>query len=109
MSTRVREFISDGENELFLSAASGWGIAIKAGLGKLSLQEDLDTFVFEQLSINGIYSFPVKMRHALRVYNLPDYHRDPFDRLIIAQAQVENMAVITADPQFARYSVEIIW
>ncbi|MEW6572225.1 MAG: type II toxin-antitoxin system VapC family toxin [Bacillota bacterium] len=109
LSARVREFISDGENELFFSAASGWEIAIKARLGKLSLQEDLESFLFEQLSINGINSFPVQMSHALHVYNLPDYHRDPFDRLIIAQARVENMPVITADPQFARYPVEIIW
>ena len=109
LSRKVREIISDGENELFLSAASGWEIAIKAKLGKLQLPNDLERFIPEQMALNAIESLPVQMRHTLHVYKLPDHHRDPFDRMLIAQAQLENLPILTVDPQIARYSVKVIW
>jgi PIN domain nuclease of toxin-antitoxin system len=109
LSSRVREIIRDGNNELFLSAASGWEIVIKAQLGRLNLPDNLEHFISEQLAINSIYSLPVQMSHALHVFVLPNHHQDPFDRIIVAQAQLENLAILTADQQIARYPVEVIW
>ena len=108
-SRGARAIIADGGNELFLSAASGWEMAIKAGLGKLHLPDNPASFVFEQLRINAIEPLAIQMTHALRVYSLPKHHRDPFDRILVAQAQVERMPIITADPQVAQYNVEILW
>jgi len=109
LSSRAREIISDGNNELLLSAASGWEIAIKVRLGRLQLPYEPERFIPEQLAINAIQSLPIKMSHALHTYNLPIYHRDPFDRIIIAQAQLEGLPILTSDPQIAKYKVEIIW
>ena len=109
LSDRVCEIISDGKNTLFFSAASGWEMAIKAKLGKLQLPDNLESFIFEQLLINATAPLPIEMHHALYGYVLPDYHRDPFDRLLIAQAILENLPIITTDPQIAQYPVEVIW
>ena len=109
LSKKAREIIADGHNELFLSAASGWEMAIKARLGKLQLSDSLERFVPEQLIINGIEGLPVQMRHTLHVQTLPDYHRDPFDRLLVAQAQLEGLPILTRDPYIARYQVKTIW
>jgi len=109
LSSRACAVIANGDNELFLSAASGWEIAIKARLGKLHLPDNPVPFVFEQLRINAIEPLAVQMAHALRVYSLPGHHRDPFDRILVAQAQLERMPIITADPQVAQYDVEILW
>lgn len=111
LSPQVRTIISEGTNKIFLSAASGWEIAIKAGLGKLQqLQEDnLESFISEQLALNAILSLPVQMSHSLHIYTLPLHHRDPFDRMLVAQSQLEDLPVITADPLIARYPVKVIW
>lgn len=109
LSRKVHEIISDSENELFLSVASGWEMAIKVGLGRLQLPPKLEHFILEQMALNAIESLPVQMSHALHVYKLPAHHRDPFDRMLIAQAQLENLPILTVDPQIARYSVKVIW
>lgn len=109
LSPRVRKIIGDGENELFLSAASGWEMAIKAKLGRLKLPDNPERFIPEQLALNAIRSLPIQMSHALHVYTLPDYHRDPFDRLLVAQSRLEGLPILTADPQIAQYPVKTIW
>ena len=109
LSSRAREIISNGNNELLLSAASGWEIAIKVRLGRLQLPYEPERFIPEQLVINAIQSLPIKISHALHTYSLPIYHRDPFDRIIIAQAQLEGLPILTSDLQIAKYKVEIIW
>lgn len=109
LSPRARELIADGGNVLFFSAASGWEIAIKARLGKLQVPEDLGRFLTEQLSRNAIRVLPVHLSHTLHVYTLPNHHRDPFDRLLVSQALLENLPVLSADPQLARYAVEVVW
>jgi PIN domain nuclease of toxin-antitoxin system len=109
LSSRVRAIIADGDNELYLSAASGWEMAIKTRLGKLHLPDNPASFVLDQLRVNAIEPLAVQMAHALRVYFLPEHHRDPFDRILVAQAQAERMPIITADPQVAQYDVEIVW
>lgn len=109
LSPRARKIIGAGESRLFLSAASGWEMAIKARLGRLQLLDDFERFVTEQLALNAIESLPVQMIHALHVYQLPDLHRDPFDRLLVAQAKLENLPILTADPQIAQYPIKTIW
>jgi len=109
LSSRVREIIADGTNEILFSAASGWEIAIKTRLGRLQLPNDPEIFIPEQLELNAIEVLPVQIGHALHVYQLPSHHRDPFDHLLIAQARLEKLPILTADPQISRYPVEIIW
>jgi len=109
LSTHAREIITNGENTLFFSAASGWEIAIKAKLGRLKLPKPLETFVPEQMALNAIESLSVQMSHALHVHTLPLHHRDPFDRLLIAQAQLDNLPILTADPQIALYAIRTVW
>lgn len=111
LSPRAREVIANGENMIFLSAASGWEIAIKASLGKLRLPENeaLDRFILDQLQVNAFQVLPVQLGHALQVYALPPLHWDPFDRLLVAQSQVENMPLVTGDAQIGRYGAQVIW
>jgi len=109
LSLQARKIIIDGENELLLSSASGWEIAIKAKLGRLQLPGNLTRFVSEQLALNAIETLPIQMSHALHVQTLPDHHRDPFDRLLVAQAQLENLPILTADPQISKYRVKTLW
>jgi PIN domain nuclease of toxin-antitoxin system len=100
--------LADGENRLLFSAASSWEIAIKYTIGKLPLPEPPETFVASRLARDGVTPLPVEHLHALRVSALPLYHRDPFDRLLVAQAQIENVPIMTADPVFERYGIQII-
>lgn len=109
LSERAREVLSDGDNDLVFSAASGWEIAIKARLGRLHVPGDLNTYLFRQLTENYTSVLPVHLSHALRVHALPDHHRDPFDRLLVAQAIVEEIPLLSADPRIARYPVEVVW
>jgi len=109
LSARARQIISDGRNELLLSAASGWEVATKAGLGKLDLPDDLESFILDQMALNAIDGLPIRMSHALRVHRLPHHHRDPFDRLLVSQAQLEDLPILTADPHIAQYSARTIW
>lgn len=109
LSQRSIELISDGSNELLFSTASGWEIAIKAGLGRLDMPEPLDRFVTEHLSRNHISVLSVQLSHALHVYTLPQLHRDPFDRLLVAQAQVERLPLLSSDKRLAEYDVDVLW
>lgn len=109
LSALAREVMSDGNNVLYFSAASGWEIAIKAQLGRLQLPNDLESFIPEQLAANNMTVLPVQLHHALHVSMLPRYHRDPFDRILIAQSQVESLPLVTVDAKISRYAVDIIW
>ena len=109
LSATAREIISEGGNELFFSAASGWEIAIKAQIGKLKLPSNLEQFIGEQLLQNAINTLPVQLSHTLHVYTLPPLHRDPFDRLLISQSQLEQLPILTADVQFQQYPVQVMW
>lgn len=99
------ELVEDRRSELFVSAASSWEIAIKCGLGKLVLPEPPSHYVPERLRLLGAVGIPVEHAHALAVASLPPLHRDPFDRLLVAQAQVLGIRIVTADPAVARYPV----
>ncbi len=109
LSQRAREIIAEGRNRLLLSAVSGWEIAVKARLGRLSLPGSPEAFVPEQMELNALEPLPILMSHALHVHALPDLHRDPFDRMLVAQAQVEGLPIVTADAQIAQYEVETVW
>jgi len=109
LSQKARKTISSGKNELFLSAVSGWEMAIKARLRRLTLPKNLRQFLDEQLKINAIETLPIQMHHTLQVYSLPDHHRDPFDRLLIAQAQLEKLPILTADAVMKKYQVKTLW
>ena len=109
LSEHARHVIQDGDNTLYLSAASGWEIAIKARLGRLQLPGEPEKVIPEQMSLNAIQGLPIQMGHALRVSSLPDHHRDPFDRMLVAQSQVEELPILTADPQIAQYEVDVVW
>lgn len=109
LSLRVRDAIGNPENELFLSVASAWEMAIKVNLGRLHLPDRPDRFIPDQLTKNTVESLPIQMAHALYVSRLPAIHRDPFDRIIVSQSILEKMAVVTRDADIARYKVKILW
>lgn len=109
LSVRVRDAIRNPENELFLSVASAWEMAIKVNLGRLHLPDRPDRFIPNQLAKNAIESLPILMSHALYVSHLPSIHRDPFDRIIISQSILEKIAVVTRDADIAKYKVKILW
>ena len=109
LSDRAREIIGDGCNELYFSAASGWEISIKAGLGRLKVPEDLQRFIADQLSRNAIQVLPIHLSHALHTGSLPGHHRDPFDRILVSQALLEKMPLLSSDPQISRYPVGVVW
>lgn len=109
LSRKARRAIVSARNECFVSIASGWEIAIKVSLGKLRVDGALDRFLPEQLAANGFQPLPIDLQHAARVATLPFHHRDPFDRLLVAQALEEELTVVTADPVFARYGVPRVW
>jgi PIN domain nuclease of toxin-antitoxin system len=96
------------DSELLLSAASAWEIAIKHSLGRLRLPMDPAEYVPSRMAATGTSPLSIHHSHALRVSQLPPHHRDPFDRMLIAQAQVEGLPILTADPQFAAYAVEVL-
>jgi len=99
----------EAENELFLSVASLWEIAIKLRLGKLSIAIPAESLMTEHLTGNNIELVPISVPHLIEVSTLALHHRDPFDRLIVAQAIVEQMPVVSADPAFDSYPIERLW
>lgn len=105
----VRDLLADPENALFLSAASGWEIAIKHGLGKLRLPQPPREFVPDRLRRSGVVPLAIEVDHTLRVADLPDHHRDPFDRVLVAQAQALALRLVTADQLLRQYDVEVVW
>ncbi len=109
LSSRARDVIADGRNEIFLSSASAWELAIKAAKGQLTLPEEPARYVTSRMTQHRFLALPVQMSHALRVYDLPPHHVDPFDRLLVAQAQLESLALVTKDEDIRKYEVETIW
>jgi PIN domain nuclease of toxin-antitoxin system len=109
LSKYALELIEDETNEAILSVATLWEIAIKFSIGKLTLSKPFQDFVDEQIQINEFRLLNIEPPHINIVSSLPLHHRDPFDRMIIAQAITENMAIISADPAFDAYGVSRLW
>ncbi len=108
LSANARQALEAADAELFLSAASIWEMAIKSSLGRLTLPLPLDEYIAEKL-IQGVRVLPVDWTHAAAVEKMPFHHRDPFDRLLIAQATAENLPLVSADPELRAYKVKLIW
>ena len=108
LSHRARSLVESGQNELYLSAASSWEITIKHALGKLRLPESPARYVPSRLDKLRVLPLSIDHRHSLHVATLPPHHRDPFDRLIVAQAQLEDLPVLPADPQLDRYDITVL-
>jgi len=109
LSDRGRDLLGDGTNEVALSLASVWEIAIKVGVGRMDLPDAVERYIPERLRHDGFELIPIELRHAFRAGTLPRIHGDPFDRMLVAQAQVEGIPILTADPAISRYDVETIW
>jgi PIN domain nuclease of toxin-antitoxin system len=108
LSDEARRLIARRENVVYLSAVSAWEIAIKFGLGRLRLPVPPEEYVPSRMADLGMETLPIEQAHALRVASLPRHHRDPFDRLLVAQAQVERLTLVTADPEIRLYDVETV-
>ena len=109
LSATARSLIEDAAIEKFVSLGSLWEIAIKSSLGKLTLSMPFDVLIPQQLDLNGFELLDIEVGHAAMVAALPFHHRDPFDRLLIAQAAVEKMSVISVDTVFDAYPVARLW
>ena len=109
LSRAARILVTSDDHELFLSAASAWEISIKYGLGKLTLPAPPGEFVPTRMQATQMLPLAVTHAHAARVADLPPHHRDPFDRLLIAQAQAESLTLLTGDAQLRPYDVAITW
>lgn len=108
LGTKARALLASPKNEPLFSAASAWEIAIKYRIGRLSLPDEPERFIPARLARDRFGSLPIDVRHAARVSSLPDHHRDPFDRLLVAQAQIEDLPLLTADRTLSRYDITII-
>jgi PIN domain nuclease of toxin-antitoxin system len=108
LSAAMRRRIVDTGNERVLSAVSAWEITIKYSIGKLQLPEPPVQFVPSRMALTLTTPLSVELAHTLQVSSLPFHHRDPFDRLLIAQAQIEKLPILTADEEFDLYEVEIM-
>lgn len=107
LSTKAHKAIAGGD--CYFSLASCWETAIKVSLDRLGLDRPLAQFFKEELAANGFRLLPIEFRHVMRVARLPFHHRDPFDRLLIAQAMEEDLALVSADSHFDAYDVTRIW
>lgn len=109
LNSRAKRLLSTRSSELFLSAASAWEIAIKYALGTLKLHAPPEVYIAEVLSGMDIHALDVSLVHAIEAGRLPQHHRDPFDRMLVAQANAEQMVLLTADCIFEKYKVEQVF
>jgi PIN domain nuclease of toxin-antitoxin system len=109
LSGPAKSLIEDANNRKLVSVASCWEIAIKVGLGKLDLGESSHSFLPREIARNNFELLPISLDHATMVEGLVAHHRDPFDRLLIAQAMVEGLSLVSADGVFDQYDVSRLW
>jgi PIN domain nuclease of toxin-antitoxin system len=109
LSEKRGKIFSSPDNEIFLSPISVWEIIVKHQIGRLPLPERPETFVLKNRKKHGIESLPLGEEAALQLSKLPDYHKDPFDRMLVCQAISEGMPVMTPDPSINQYPVRTIW
>lgn len=109
LSARVRDLIEDPGTEIFLSAVTAWEIAIKHAKGRLDLPMSAEEYVLTRVGRGGLRPLAIEVSHALHSGHLPSIHNDPFDRLLVSQAQLVRLPIVTIDRNIARYDVEVIW
>jgi len=108
-SELAKEIFLKEDNELLLSAVTGFEIAVKYSLGKLRLAEPPKEFITNRINANALTELPVSMTHTLILQNLPLHHKDPFDRLLVAQAMVNQIPLLSADQQLSAYDIHRLW
>jgi len=109
LSAQARECIEDEGNGKLLSIASLWEIGIKISLGKLTLKQPFEELVPSQMQINGFDLLPVRIEHVTQVISMPFHHRDPFDRMLVAQCMGDQLPIVSRDPAFDSYQIDRIW
>ena len=109
LTSSAKTWIEDSANRKFVSVATCWEIAIKVGLKKLDLGEPATTFLPRELTTNGFDLLGIELAHATCVETLPPHHKDPFDRLLVAQSIIEKLPLVSADPLFDSYGVTRFW
>ena len=109
LSSQAQSLIRAPANRRMLSMASLWEMAIKVSLGKLTLAQPFDQFIPRQLQLNQIEVLAIELPHVAAVVAMPFHHRDPFDRLMAAQCQMEDLPIVSADPVFDAYSIRRVW
>lgn len=109
LTDTAHDAISDLENDVFVSVVNGWEIQIKTQLGKLTLPKPLNAIIHEEQTVNGFGVLPVTLQHVYAPDDLPLHHRDPFDRLLAAQAHYEALTLVTHDPKLSAYQVSQLW
>lgn len=109
LSEAARSALEDPLNQRLLSVITPWELAIKLNSGKLALLGDLPAFIAKHLHEMLLIELPIQMEHAVTTAALPPIHRDPFDRMLVAQALVERVPIVSSDSHLARYGVEVIW
>jgi len=109
LSNTAINLISDAKNRVFVSAVSGWEIAIKSRLGKLPLPDKPDVFMANMLKHHSFEVLEISMSHAVAEYDLESHHSDPFDRLLIVQTKLEGLTLISNDGLIAKYNVATVW
>lgn len=109
LSTRFLELCKQAQDELYLSLVTPWEMQIKQQIGKLKIASPIAEMLEKNQQINRIQLLPIALEHILALDQLPLHHGDPFDRLLIAQSMVENMALVTADEKIRRYDVDVVW
>jgi PIN domain nuclease of toxin-antitoxin system len=108
LSARARTLLTAADNELLISAATPWEIAIKVAIGKLELPTSVEEFVATRIASTRATHLPISYVHAIEVASLPMHHQDPFDRVLIAQGRIERVPILTSDVKFRRYDVEVL-
>lgn len=108
LSQAARSAIQDGSNAVFWSAASSWEVSIKYALGRLPLPAEPERFLPMELARNGVQPLTISDAHAFRAGQLPLHHKDPFDRMLVAQAQVEALTLISSDPLMRPYAIDLL-
>ncbi|HEV8054391.1 MAG: type II toxin-antitoxin system VapC family toxin [Chloroflexi bacterium] len=101
--------LRDADHERYLSPASTWELMVKSAAGRVSVVGSVEALVEEALAASGVQPLPIEHGHAVQLSRLPPHHRDPFDRMLVAQAQAEGLTLVTADRQLARYDVDTLW
>jgi PIN domain nuclease of toxin-antitoxin system len=109
LSDTARNLIENTDNDIYLSSASLWEIAIKVSTGKLLLSQPYEVYIPLQVELNNFHILDISINHAARVATLPFHHRDPFDRLLIAQSFVEQMPLISNETLFDAYNITRLW
>jgi PIN domain nuclease of toxin-antitoxin system len=109
LSRRACQLISDPDSRLYLSVVSAWEMMLKVGTGKLKLPSAVAVYIPARLAHYRIEALPLSLDHVLAAETLPLHHRDPFDRMLVAQAEVERLPILTHDAQIRRYGIETLW